>query len=144
MSARLKEELKIIYFEMNLLVCEWQHGPLLGEDVSEDGKNERLVESLMDFEKSTCQLMVVMIVKTNDTKGCYIFETRDLFMIAGFVADDGQSFEAILEFDEGKYDEESLSNEERSKVLKQMELIDEFLDGGTQSIGADLKMKEEK
>ena len=65
-------------------------------------------------------------------------------MIAGFVANDRKSFETILKFDEVKYDEESLSNKERSKVLQQKELIDELLDGGTQSIGSYLKMKEEK
>ena len=47
-------------------------------------------------------------------------------MITGFVADDRQSFETVL-----KFDEESLSNEERSEVLQQKELIDEVLDGGT-------------
>ena len=60
-------------------------------------------------------------------------------MIAGFVADDRQSFETVL-----KYDEDSLSNEERSEVLQQKELIDELLDGGTQSIEDDLEMKAEK
>ena len=65
-------------------------------------------------------------------------------MIASFVADDGQSFESVLKFEEVIYDEESLSNEERSKVLQQKELIDELLDGGTQSIEDDLKMKVEK
>ena len=59
-------------------------------------------------------------------------------MTTVFVADDRKSFEIVL------YDEENISNEERSKVLQQNELIDEFLDGGTQSIGDDMKMKEEK
>ena len=65
-------------------------------------------------------------------------------MTAGFVANDGKSFETVLKIDEVKYDEDSLSNEERYEVLQQKELFDEFLDGGTQSIEDDLKMKEEK
>ena len=52
-------------------------------------------------------------------------------MIVGFVADDGQSFQTILKFEEVIYDEEILSNEERYKVLQQKKLISEFLDGGT-------------
>ena len=60
-------------------------------------------------------------------------------MIAGFVAEDGQSFETVLNFDE-----ESLSNEERYEVMQQKELIDELLDGGTHSIEDDLEMKAEK
>ena len=65
-------------------------------------------------------------------------------MITGFVADDRQSFETVLKFDEVKYSEVSFSNEERFEVLQQKEPIDEFLDGGTQSIEDDLEMKEEK
>ena len=65
-------------------------------------------------------------------------------MITGFVPDDRQSFETVLKVHEVKYDEEGLSNEERYEVLKKKELIDELLYGGTQSIGVDLKMKEEK
>ena len=60
-------------------------------------------------------------------------------MIADFVADDRQCFETVL-----KFDKENLSNEERSKILQQKELIDELLDGGTQSIEDDLNMKAEK
>ena len=71
-------------------------------------------------------------MRSNETKRSYVFETDDLFMIASFVANDGQSFETILKFDEVKYDEDSLSNEERSEVLQQKELISELLDGGTQ------------
>ena len=65
-------------------------------------------------------------------------------MIAGFVASNGQSFEIVLKFDEFKYDENGLSNEERFEVLQQKGLIDEFLDGGTQSIEDDMNMKTEK
>ena len=65
-------------------------------------------------------------------------------MVTGFVVDDRQSFETVFKFDEVKYDEESLSNEERSEIMQQKELIDEFLDGGTQSIEDDLEMKLEK
>ena len=56
MFARLKKEIGIVKFEIDVLVCEPEHGPLLGEDVSEDVEEERLVESLMDFVKSTYQL----------------------------------------------------------------------------------------
>ena len=75
-----------------------------------------------------------MNVRSNETKWSYVFETDDLFVIAVFVADDRQSFETVFKFDEVKYNEDSLSNEERSEALQQNELIDELLDGGTQSI----------
>ena len=65
-------------------------------------------------------------------------------MIAGFVANNGQSFETVLKFDEVKYDEDIISNEERSTVLQQKELIDDLLDGGTQSFEDDLKRKAEE
>ena len=128
----LKEELKIVEFEMDVLVYEPEHGPLLGEDVSEDAENERLVKSLMDFVKSTDQLMEEMTVRPNHTKRSYSFYTNDLFVITSFVADDRKSFETVLKFDEVKYNEDSLSNEERYELLQQKELIDELLDGGTQ------------
>ena len=75
-----------------------------------------------------------MTVMPYETKRSYVFEIDDLFVIAGFVVDDRQSFETILKFDEVKYDEYSLSNEERSEVVQQKELISEFLDGGTRSV----------
>ena len=83
-------------------------------------------------------------MRPNETKRSYIFETDDLFVIIGFVADDGQYFETFFIFDEVKYDEGSLSNEERYAVLQQKEIIDELLDGGTQSIEDDMRMKAEK
>ena len=76
-------------------------------------------------------------------KGLF-FQIDDLFVIAGFVANNGHSFETVLKFDEVKYDEDSLSNEERFELLQQKELIYELLDGGTQPVEDDLKMKEEK
>ena len=88
--------------------------------------------------------MEQMTVRSYETKRSYVFQTDDLFVIAGFVADDRHSFENVLKFDEVKYDEESLSNEERCEVMLQKEIIDELLDGGTQSIRDDMKMKEEK
>ena len=77
-------------------------------------------------------------------KGLMSFQIDDLFVIAGFVANDGKSFETVLKFDEVKYDEDSLSNAKGSEVLQQKELIDELLDGGTQSIEDDLRMKVEE
>ena len=85
----------------------------------------------MNSVKSTDKLMEEMTVRPYETKRFYVFETDDLFVIAGFAADDGQSFEIVLKFDEVIYDEESLSNEERFEILQQKELIDELLDGGT-------------
>ena len=110
----LKEELGIVEFDMDVLVCEPEHGPLLGKDVSEDAEKERLVESLMDFFKSTDQLMEEMDVSPNETKGSYVFEIDDLFVIATLVVDSGQSVETVLKLDEVKNDEENLSSEERS------------------------------
>ena len=134
MFARLKKEIGRVKFEIDVLVCEPEHGPLLGEYVSEDDE-ERLTKSLMDSVKSTYQLMEEMTMRPNETKRSYVFETDDLFVITGFVADDRKSFETVFKFDEVKYDEESLSNEERYEVLQQKELIDDLIDGGTRSIG---------
>ena len=92
----------------------------------------------MDSVKSTNQIMKEMTMRSNETKRSYVFETDDLFVIIGFVADDRQYFEIVLRFDE-----ESLSNEERPEVLQQKELIGEFLNGGTQSIEDDLNVKVE-
>ena len=98
----------------------------------------------MNSVKNKDIFMEDMTVNSNDTKGSYVFETYDLFVIAGFVADDGHSFETILKLDEVNYDEENLSSEERSKVLQQKELIDELLDDRTQSVEDDKKIKGEK
>ena len=93
----------------------------------------------MNSVKSTHKLMEEMTISPYETKNSYVFKTDDLFVIA----DDRQSFETVLKFNDVKYDEDSLSNEERSEVLQQKEIIDELLDGATQSIGSDLKMKGE-
>ena len=124
---------------MDVLVCEPKHDPLLGEDVSEDAEKERLIESIMNSVKSTYQLMEEMTTRPNETKRSYAFGTDDLFVITGFVAHDRNSFETIW-----KFDEESLSKEEMYEVLQQKELIDVFLDGGTQSIEDDMNINEEK
>ena len=49
-------------------------------------------------------------MRQNEIKRSYVFETDDLIVITGFVADDRQSFETVFKFDEVKYDEESPSN----------------------------------
>ena len=72
----------------------------------------------MNSVKSTDKLMEEMTVKSNETKNSYVFETDDLFVILSFVANNGQSFETVLKIDEVKYDEGSLSNVERNKVLQ--------------------------
>ena len=116
-----------------------------GED--DEAEKERPIESLINSVNNTDKLMEEMTVRPNETKRFDVFETDDLFVVAcfvAFVANDEKSFEIVLKFDEVKYDEESLSNEERSEVLQKKELIDEFLDEGTQSVEDDLKMKEEK
>ena len=110
---------------MEVSYCELEQGPLLGDDDEEE--KERLIESLMDSVKSTNQLMEEMTVRSNETKMSYVFETDNSFFIAGFVANDGKDFEIVL-----KFDKESISNEERSEILQQKELIDELIDGGTQ------------
>ena len=51
-------------------------------------------------------------MRPNETKRSYVFEIDDLFVIASFVVNDRRYFETVL-----KYDEDSLSNEERSEVL---------------------------
>ena len=137
MFVGLKKEVREVESEMEVSYCEPKKGPLLGED--DEAEKERLIESLINSVKSTDKLMEDMTMRPNETKSPYVFETDNLFVIAGFVANDGQGFEAIL-----KFDKESLSNEERSEILHQKELIDELLDGGTQSIEYDLEMKVEK
>ena len=115
---------------------------MIGED--DEAQKERPIESLMNSVKNTYLFMEEMTVKSNETKRSYVFEIDDLFVIAVFVANNGQSFETILKIDEVKYDEDSLSNAERYEVFQQKELIDEFLDGGTSPVEDDLDMKEEK
>ena len=61
MYSRLKEELMEAEFEMEVSYCEPKQGPLLGED--DEAEKERLIESIMDFVKSTDQLMEDMTVK---------------------------------------------------------------------------------
>ena len=137
MFAELEKELREVEYEMEVSYCDPEQGPLRGED-DEAGK-ERPIESLINSVKNTDKLMEEMTMRSNETKRSYVFETNDLLVITSFVVDDRQSFETVL-----KFDEESLSNEERFEVLQQKELIDELLDGGTQSVEDDLKMKEEK
>ena len=71
-------------------------------------KKERLNKGLMDSVKSTDKLMEEMTMRPNETKRSYVFQTNELFMIAGLVENDGKSFETILKIDEVKYDEDSL------------------------------------
>ena len=101
---------------MEVSYCEPEQGPLLGED--DEVEKERPIESLINSVKNTNLLMEEMTVRSNETKGSYVFGTDDLFVIAGFVADDGQSFEIVLKFEEVIYGEESLSNGERSEELQ--------------------------
>ena len=72
MSIILKEDLRIAKSNIDVLICEPEHGPLLGEYVSEDDE-ERLIESLMDSVEITNQLMEEMVVRPNETKRSYIF-----------------------------------------------------------------------
>ena len=77
---------------------------MLGED--DEAEKERLIESLMNYVKSTDKLMEEMAVRPYETKMYYVFKSDDLFVITGYVVDDRHSFETFL-----KYDEDSLSNE---------------------------------
>ena len=103
MFVGLNKELKEVESEMEVSYCEPKHGPFLGED--DEAEKERPIESLMNSIKSTDQLMEEMTVRMNETKKSYVFGTDDLFVMTCFVADDGQSFETVLKFDEVKYDE---------------------------------------
>ena len=93
MFAELKKELKEVESEMEVSYCEPEHGPLLGED--DEAEKERLIESLMNSVKSTDKLMEEMTVRPYETKRSYVFDTDDLFVIAGFVAADRQPFETV-------------------------------------------------
>ena len=108
MFVGLKKELREVESEMEVSYCEPEQGPLLGED--DEAKKKRPIESLINSVKNTDKIMEEMTMRLNETKRSYVFQTDDLFVIAGFVANDGQSFETILKFDEVKYDEDSLSN----------------------------------
>ena len=138
----LKKELREVESEMEVSYCEPEQGPLLGED--DEAEKERLIENIMNSIKSTNQLIEEMTVRPIETKRSSVFQTDDLFVITGFIADDRQSFKIVLKFDEVKYNEEIISNEKRYELLQQNELIDEFIDGGTQSVVDDMNMKEEK
>ena len=107
---------------MEVSYCEPEQGTFLGED--DEAEKERPIESLINSVKNTDKHMEEMTMRPNENNRSYVFQTDDLFVIAGFVANDGQSFETVLKFDEVKYDEDSLSNEEMSEVLQQKELID--------------------
>ena len=98
MFVGLKEELREVEYEMEVSYCEPEQGPLLGED--DEAEKERLVESLMNYVKSTYKIMEEMTMRPYVTKRYYVFETDDLFVFAGFVANDGQDFETVLKFDE--------------------------------------------
>ena len=63
---------------------EPKQGPFLGED--DESEKERLIESLMNSVKSTDKLIEEMTVRLYETKRPYVFETDDLFVIAGFEA----------------------------------------------------------
>ena len=115
MFAELKKELREVESEMEVSYCELEQGPLLGED--DEAEKERPIESLINSIKSTNLLMKEITMRPNETKRSYVFQTDYLFVITGFVADDRKSFETSL-FDEFKYDEEILSNEERSEVMQ--------------------------
>ena len=116
MYFELKKELKEVESEMEVSYCEPEQGPLLGED--DEVEKERPIESLINSIKNIDKFMEDMTMRPNETKRSYVFEIDDLFVITGFVADEGKSFETVLKFDEVIYDEESVSNEERSEVLQ--------------------------
>ena len=44
----------------------------------------------MNSVKNIDLLMEEMTMRSNETKGSYVFGSNDLFVIAGFVADDGR------------------------------------------------------
>ena len=71
MYAVLKEELREAESEMEVWYWEPEQGPLLGDD--DEAEKERLIESLMDSVKSIDQLMDQMTVRSNETKGSYVF-----------------------------------------------------------------------
>ena len=98
MFADLKKELREVESEMEVSYCEPEKGPLLGDD--DEAEKERPIESLINSVKSTNKIMEEMTVRPYETKRSYVFETDDLFVIAGFVANDGKAFETILKFDE--------------------------------------------
>ena len=116
MFTELEKELRATESKMEVTYCELEQGPLLGED--DEAEKERPIESLINSINNIDKLMDEMTIRLNETKRSYVFETDDLFVIAGFVAYDRQSFETVLKFDEIKYNKDSLSNEERSEVLQ--------------------------
>ena len=102
MFDELEKELREAESEIEVSYCELEQGPLLGED--DEAEKERPIESLMNSVKNTYLFMEEMTVKSNETKRSYVFEIDDLFVIAVFVANNGQSFETVLKFDGVKYD----------------------------------------
>ena len=86
MVAGLKKELREIECEMEVSYCEPEQGPLVGED--DEAEKERPIESLINSIRNRDKFMDEMIVRPNETKRSYVFKTDDLFLIAGFVAND--------------------------------------------------------
>ena len=64
--------------------CEPKHGTMFGED----GVEERLVESLMNFWKSSYQQNDVLIRQSMGDENLNIFEINELCMFAGVTCDE--------------------------------------------------------
>ena len=81
MFVGLEKEIKEVEYEMEVSYCELEQGPLLGED--DEAEKERPIESLINSVKNIDKIMEGMTVRPNETKRPYVFQTDDLFAIAG-------------------------------------------------------------
>ena len=80
--------------EEDVNYCELEHGTIF----EDDGVEERLVESLMNFWKSSYQQNDVLIRQSMGDENLNIFEINELCMFAGVTCD--EPCEVVLEVNE--------------------------------------------
>lgn len=119
------EELRIVELDMEVSICEIEHGEILGDD-------EISVKDLMKYWDSSRKHENMLIEEADEATKPYIFKFDKLCVSTGLTEDDGQSFGTITKMDESfevRYDGECLLNEENIELLQQKEFISEFLFG---------------
>ena len=104
---------------------------ILGEEINE--------KDLMDYWNSSEEFEDMLTREADEAMKPCIFKSHSLCMFVGCAEDDGWSSETITEINETlevKYDGECLLEKEGTNLLKQNEIIDEFLFGVRQPVEA--------
>lgn len=74
----LVEKLREVELEMEVSICEAEHGEVLVKD-----EDWRYVEDLMNYCENSRQQGDMMVEASSDTTKSYVFKTDSLCMIAG-------------------------------------------------------------